>query len=102
MLRACRSARDRFIVTAMARAGLRRGEVTGLRREDMHLVADAPVWAARSRAASACPAPGQPNGAWAKSRRSRPVPVDDLLVLAMTRMVRARWCRQPVSVTSCW
>jgi site-specific recombinase XerD len=34
-------ARDRFIVTAMARAGLRSGEVTGLRREDMHLVPDA-------------------------------------------------------------
>jgi len=41
MLRACRSARDHFIVTAMARAGLRRGEVTGLRRQDMHLVCDA-------------------------------------------------------------
>ena len=27
LLRACRSARDRFIVTAMARAGLRRGEL---------------------------------------------------------------------------
>ena len=61
LLRACRSARDRFIVIAMARAGLRSGEVTGLRREDMHLVPR------RHRArlpgpgrSPACPAPGQP------------------------------------------
>ena len=83
LLRACRSARDRFIVMAMARAGLRSGEVTGLRREDMHLVPDA--------TALGCLFPGahlhvrrrdNPNGAWAKSRRSRPVPVDELLVLA--------------------
>jgi integrase/recombinase XerD len=83
LLRACRSARDRFIVMAMARAGLRRGEVTGLRREDMHLVSDATMLG--------CGVPGahlhvrrrdNPNGAWAKSRRSRPVPVDELLVLA--------------------
>ena len=83
LLRACRSARDRFIVMAMARAGLRRGEVTGLRREDMHLVADATMLG--------CAVPGahlhvrrrdNPNGAWAKSRRARPVPVDELLVLA--------------------
>jgi site-specific recombinase XerD len=67
----------------MARAGLRSGEVTGLRCEDMHLVLDA--------SALGCPVPGahlhvrrrdNPNGAWAKSRRSRPVPVDELLVLA--------------------
>ena len=83
LLGACRSARDRFIVTAMARAGLRSGEVTGLRREDMHLVLDA--------TALGCAVPGahlhvrrrdNPNGAWAKSRRARPVPVDELLVLA--------------------
>jgi site-specific recombinase XerD len=83
LLRACRSARDRFIVMAMARAGLRRGEVTGLRREDMHLVPDA--------TALGCLVPGahlhvrrrdNPNGAWAKSRRARPVPVDELLVQA--------------------
>jgi hypothetical protein len=57
--------------------------VTGLRREDMHLVPDA--------TALGCLFPGahlhvrrrdNPNGAWAKSRRSRPVPVDELLVLA--------------------
>jgi site-specific recombinase XerD len=60
-----------------------RGEVTGLRREDMHLVPDA--------TGLGCLVPGahlhvrrrdNPNGAWAKSRRARPVPVDELLVLA--------------------
>jgi integrase/recombinase XerD len=83
LLRVCRSARDRFIVLAMARAGLRRGELSGLRREDMHVVADASVLG--------CPFPGahlhvhrrdNPNGAWAKSRRARVVPIDELLVLA--------------------
>lgn len=83
LLRQCRSARDRFIVLTMARAGLRRGEATGLRREDMHLVADA--------AGLGCAVPGahlhvrrrdNPNGAWAKSPQPRAVPVDELLVLA--------------------
>jgi integrase/recombinase XerD len=86
LLRACRSARDRFIVTAMARAGLRSGEVTGLRREDMHLVADA--------TSLGCLFPGahlhvrrrdNPNGAWAKSRRSRPVPLTSCWSWPMTR-----------------
>jgi integrase/recombinase XerD len=66
LLRACRSARDRFIVLAMARAGLRRGELCGLRREDMHVVTDATMLG--------CPFSGahlhvhrrdNPNGAWA-------------------------------------
>jgi integrase/recombinase XerD len=83
LLRACRSARDRLIVLLMARAGLRRGEVCGLRREDMHLLAD-------SRDLG-CPIDGSHlhvvrrsnvNGAWAKSRRSRAVPADFLVVQA--------------------
>ena len=41
LLGACRSARDRLIVLQMARAGLRRGEAVGLRREDLHFVVDA-------------------------------------------------------------
>ena len=40
VLRACRSARDRLIVLLMARAGLRRGELCGLRRGDVHLLPD--------------------------------------------------------------
>jgi integrase/recombinase XerD len=83
LLGACRSARDRFIVMAMSRAGLRRGELCGLRREDIHFVADA--------SGPGCAMTGphlhvrrrdNANGAWAKSRRSRTVPVDDLVVLA--------------------
>lgn len=40
LLRACRSARDRLIVLLLGMAGLRRGEVAGLRREDVHFMAD--------------------------------------------------------------
>lgn len=40
LLRACRSARDRLAVLLMAGAGLRRGELCGLRRSDVHLLAD--------------------------------------------------------------
>lgn len=84
VLRACRSARDRLIVLLMARAGLRRGEVLGLRRGDVHLLAD-------SRALG-CPVlrphlhvvrrPDNPNRAVAKSRRQRAVPLDFLTVQA--------------------
>jgi integrase/recombinase XerD len=40
LLRACRSCRDRLIVLLMARSGLRRGELVGLRREDIHFMVD--------------------------------------------------------------
>ena len=40
LLSACCSARDRLIVLLMARAGLRRGELCGLRRSDVHLLLD--------------------------------------------------------------
>lgn len=76
VLRACRSARDRLIVLLMARAGLRRG--------DVHLLAD-------SRALG-CPVlrphlhvvrrADNPNRAVAKSRRQRAVPLDFLTVQA--------------------
>jgi len=67
----------------MARAGLRRGEMCGLRRCDVHLMPD-------SRALG-CEEPGahlhvvrraNPNGAWAKSRRQRAVPLDFVTVQA--------------------
>ena len=84
VLRACRSARDRLIVLLMTRAGLRRGEVLGLRRSDVHLLAD-------SRALG-CPVArphlhvvrraDNPNRAVAKSRRERAVPLDFLTVQA--------------------
>lgn len=83
LLRACCNARDRFIVLLLARAGLRRSEAVGLRREDIHFVLDA--------SGLGCRIPGShlhvvrrdnDNGAWAKSRRSRAVPVDFQLVQA--------------------
>jgi integrase len=40
LLESCRSARDRLVALLMARAGLRRGEVCGLRRADVHLLID--------------------------------------------------------------
>lgn len=83
LLKACHSARDRFIVLALARTGLRRGELCGLRLEDLHFLPDA--------TALGCDVPDahlhvrrrdNPNRAWAKSRRTRAVPVDHLLVQA--------------------
>jgi integrase/recombinase XerD len=62
LLRACRSARDRLIVLLMARAGLRRGELCGLRRSDVHLLLD-------SRAGQ--PVPGAGRGADAARRGQR-------------------------------
>jgi integrase/recombinase XerD len=84
LLRACRSARDRLIVLLMARAGLRRGELCGLRRSDVHLLADSrPLGCEIARAhLHVIRREGNPNGAWAKSRRQRAVPLDFLVVQA--------------------
>jgi hypothetical protein len=94
VLAACRSARDRLIVLLLARAGLRRGEAAGLRRCDLHLLAD-------SRPLG-CEVPrphlhvmrreDNPNAAWAKSRRrQRVIPLDFLTVQAFDtdRLLRA-------------
>ena len=84
LLRACRSARDRLIVLLMARAGLRRGELCGLRRSDVHLLADSrPLGCEVARAhLHVIRREGNPNGGWAKSRRQRAVPLDFLTVQA--------------------
>jgi integrase/recombinase XerD len=84
LLTACRSARDRLIVLLMARAGLRRGEVCGLRRGDVHLLTDSrPLGCEVVRAhVHVIRREDNPNGAWAKSRRQRAVPLDFLTVLA--------------------
>jgi site-specific recombinase XerD len=84
VLGACVSARDRLIVLLLARAGLRRGEAAGLRRSDLHLLADSRLLG--------CAVPrahlhvirreDNPNGAWAKSRRQRVVPLDFITVRA--------------------
>ena len=79
LVRACRSARDRLIVLLMARGGLRRGELCGLRRSDVHLLADSRVLGCVvPRAHLHVVRRDNPNGAWAKSRRQRVVPLDFL------------------------
>ncbi|WP_239656549.1 tyrosine-type recombinase/integrase [Mycobacterium riyadhense] len=84
LLRACRSARDRLIVLLMARAGLRRGEVCGLRRSDVHLLVDSRRLGCDVARAHlhVVRREDNPNGAWAKSRRQRVVPLDFLVVQA--------------------
>ena len=82
LLRACRSARDRLIVLLMARAGLRRGEVCGLRRCDVHLLVDSRRLGCEVARAHlhVVRREDNPNEAWAKSRRQRVVPLDFLVV----------------------
>ncbi len=84
LLRACRSARDRLIVLLMARAGLRRGEVCGLRRSDVHLLVDSRTLGCGVARAHlhVVRRDDNPNGAWAKSRRQRTVPLDFMTVQA--------------------
>jgi integrase len=84
LLGACRSARDRLIVLLLARAGLRRGELCGLRRGDVHLLIDSrPLGCEVARAhLHVLRRENNPNGAWAKSRRQRVVPLDFLTVQA--------------------
>jgi len=84
LLRACRSARDRLIVLLMARAGLRRGEVCGLRRSDVHLLVDSRRLGCDVARAHlhVMRREDNPNEAWAKSRRQRVVPLDFLVVQA--------------------
>jgi integrase/recombinase XerD len=82
LLRACRSARDRLIVLLMARAGMRRGEVCGLRRSDVHLLVDSRRLGCDVARAHlhVVRREDNPNEAWAKSRRQRVVPLDFLVV----------------------
>jgi integrase/recombinase XerD len=84
VLGACGSARDRLIVLLMARAGLRRGEVLGLRRSDVHLLADSRELGCDIARAHlhVVRRDDNPNGAFAKSRRQRAVPLDFLTVQA--------------------
>lgn len=84
ILSGCRSARDRLIVLLMARAGLRRGEVLGLRRADVHLLVDSrPLGCAVARAhLHVVRRDDNVNGAVAKSRRARVVPLDFVTVQA--------------------
>jgi len=84
MIQAAGSARDRLVVLLMARAGLRRGEVAGLRRSDMHLLVDNAVLGCWVEGAHLHVEQREnPNGAQAKSRRPRMVPLDHLVVQAL-------------------
>lgn len=91
LLIAATNARDRFIVTAMWRMGLRRGELLGLRRSDVHFLP--------TSTQLGCPVQGahvhvvrrnNPNHATAKSRRHRAVPADWLTVQAYDQYVAER------------
>lgn len=92
LLRACRNPRDRFIVLALWRAGTRRGELTGARMEDVHFLPDS------SRLGCRVKGPhlhvrrreNNVNGATAKSRRTRAVPVDWLVVQAYDQYMLVR------------
>src|SRR5207247_5805 len=68
----------------MARAGLRRGEALGLRRGDVHLLTDSRELGCEVARAHlhVVRRDGNPNGAVAKSRRERAVPLDFLVVQA--------------------
>jgi integrase/recombinase XerD len=99
LLRACRSARDRLIIICLARAGLRRGELCGLRREDVHLVVDARhLGCMVEREHLHVRRRENPNGALAKSRRARAVPVDSLVVLAFDQYGLERDACRPARV----
>jgi integrase len=91
LLRACRNARDRLVVLLLARAGLRRGEAAGLRRSDVHLLLDSRrLGCVVPRAHLHVVRRDNVNGAWAKSRRERTVPLDFLLVQAFDAYVFER------------
>ena len=81
VLSCCRRPREYFLLVLLRDTGIRIGEALGLRREDMHLLPDSralgcavvgPHVHVRHRA--------NPNGALAKSRFPRTVPVSDALL----------------------
>ena len=91
LLRACGNGRDRFIVLALWRMGLRRGELTGLRGEDVHFVPDATRLGCGVKGAHLhVRRRDNPNGAAAKSRRDRAVPADWLVVQAYDQYMSDR------------
>jgi len=91
LLRACGNARDRFIVLALWRMGLRRGELTGLRGEDVHFVPDA------TRLGCGVKGPHvhgrrreNPDGAAGKAAGAGAVPADWLVVQAYDQYMSDR------------
>lgn len=63
------SARDRLVVTWLADAGLRIGELCGLHLADLHLRADAGCGQCRTAHLHVCHRPGNPNRAQAKTKQ---------------------------------
>ncbi|MDX5962388.1 tyrosine-type recombinase/integrase [Rhodococcus opacus] len=94
LVAASRTARDAAMVTLLLRTGIRIGEALGLRRDDMHLLPNS--------AFLQCPVPGphvhvraradNPNGARAKSGRSRIVPVTAEVIDAYREYLVERSC----------
>jgi integrase/recombinase XerD len=83
LLKACRNARDRFIVVALWRVGNRRGELTGVRVEDVHFLPDSSRLGCQVRGEHLHVRRREnSNGAAAKSRRGRAVPADWIVVQA--------------------
>jgi integrase/recombinase XerD len=76
LLRAAGCWRDRFLLVLLWFSGLRIGEALGLRRSDMHLMASATELGCRVAGAHVHVVPRENvNGARAKSRRERVVPL---------------------------
>ncbi|TDC86633.1 hypothetical protein E1292_47680 [Nonomuraea deserti] len=81
LLGLARHDRDRFLIRLLSQSGMRIGEALGLRREDMHLLPDSRVLGCRHegphvhvrRRLNA-------NGAFAKARRPRAIPVDEVTI----------------------
>jgi integrase/recombinase XerD len=91
LLAAASSWRDRFLLVLLWFTGLRIGEALGLRRSDLHLMT--------SSRSLGCGLPGphlhvvrrdNPNGAWAKSRRGRAVPVGPWVLAYYDRYLHER------------
>ena len=104
LLMACRSARDRFIVLALAR-GLRRGELVSLRREDIHFVLDARGLGCHIEGAHlhVVRRDAAPRGGFAKSHRPRSVPRTPCLCRHGTPIGgNARPAGTPQRAISCW
>lgn len=68
LLEAVSTARDRLVVTWLADAGLRIGELTGLHLVDLHLRADAGCGDCAGPHLHVCHRPGNPNQAAAKTK----------------------------------
>lgn len=91
LLQSCRNARDLFIVLALWRAGNRRGELTGIRMEDVHFLPESTALGCRIKGPHLhVRRRANRNGATAKSRRSRVVPADWFVVQAFDQYMLLR------------